>query len=336
MSNYQRSYRLTFGVPEQVTESYTVNLGTVVEVPRVPRTATAQISAQSIPAGDIIQLSNLPQDGASLRGLTFTFESQRANSTVASKAEKSVLNLYNLNEDTLAVLNQDGCKVLIEAGYGGSVSLIYTGDVITINPKTQGSDVITRVVLQDLGMDTKNTRISVDFDETMSMTQVIDSLIGSFPTAAKGILAIDRLNGKFFTGGVAYQGNLIRIIEKICAQNDLVYSIWNGVITVQENQLIQGTPSYALLLPNLWQLTPDTIKTIDASIDNKGKTSAQKNVKRGVVLSTFLIPINIAQFFNVPDTVSKSLAGTYKITKLGIKLNSRTGPWDTELRGEPL
>lgn len=336
-TNYQRSYRITIGREEVITPSYVVNLGTVFEKPPLkPRTATAVIQAQSIPAGEIIQLSNLPQDGASLRGIMFTFDSVRSSSATASKSERSVLKLYNINDKTLNVLNQEGCKILIEAGYGANVNLIYTGTVDTITPKSQGTDIITTVRLKDIGIDTKNTRISVDFAETMSVADVIEALIDTFPSSAKGPLAIEKFKDKFITGGYSYQGNVIHILERICAQNDLVYSIYNGVITVQENQLVQGTPSYLLAERNLWKFDENTIKTIDASISNKNKLSGQKNIKRGVVLSTFLIPITMSQFFEVSSIISENLAGTYKITSLGIKLNSRQGSWDTTLRGEPL
>lgn len=334
--NYQRSYRITIGVAETHVASYVKNLGTIVGVPLQLARPPEVIPAQTIPAGDIIQLSNLPQDDADLRGLMFTFDSSRVTSTSPSKGEKTSLKLYNVNDKVLNTLNQEGCRVLVEAGYGGRVSLIYSGTVESTYPKSQGVDIVTTVILKDLGIDTKNTRISVDFDEAISVADMVESLVSVFPSASKGVLALEKWRNVFKSGGFTFQGSLVAILDKICSQYDLVYSIYNGVITVQEAQLVQGTPSYLLAERNLWKLTPDSIKTVDINMSNKDKKSGSKNTRRGVTLSTFLIPITPSQFFEVSPEIDKGLAGTYKITGISTKLDSRTASWDTILKGEPM
>lgn len=332
--NYQKSYRITIGVPEFKKESYIIEVP--LAIPPFKQEEDKVIPATSIPAGDIIKLSNLVVDDNPKRGFYFTFNSVRTVSTAATKGEKTLLKLYNINDETLNVINQENCRILIEAGYDEKVSLVYSGDVVSADTRRQGTDVITNVRLKELGIDVKNTRISITFDESASLVDVIGKLTASFPAAATGVLALEKFKHTFITGGYTFQGSLIRILEKLCEQHDLMYSIFNGVITVQEAQLVQGTPSYLLVAQNIWKLDDDIIKALDGNLANKDKKSAQKNVKRGITLSTFLIPIEISQFFEVSSEVSKDLAGTYKITSLGVNLDSRLGAWDVQLKGEPL
>jgi len=330
--NFGRSYKITFGKPEIQTSAY-ITQGAVVGKLPAP---DIEHSAVTIPAGDIVSISNLISEGNDQRGFFFKFNSIRGASSSSSKKERTTLSLYNLNDESIGILHQEGVRVIIEAGYDDVTNVVYAGEVVSILPKTEGQDQIQFITLKDGYSDIKNTRVSLDIDESLSAEDALKALVSTFPTASIGNFSSETLKNTFITGGFNFYGRTELLINKFCERYGLVWSRFNGVISVTEEQLVQGTPSYLLAERNTFTIDADNIKNIDASTSNKGKLSDQKNVKRGVTLYTFLLPIRLDQFFTVPEEASKEFAGTYKITSIGTNLDSRLGPWDTVLKGEPL
>jgi hypothetical protein len=330
--NYNRSYKVVFGRPEHDAPAYLQEGQGIIKLSPV----NVEVDALTIPAGDIVSMSNLVSEGSKRRGFNFQLKSTRSSGSSGSKAEHSTLILYNLNEESLAVLNQEGCVVRVYAGYGGNIDLVYSGDIKSIFPKTQGNDIIYECLCTDGLIDIKNTKVSLQYDESVSMKDVVTDLAGRFPSGSVGTVAAKKLESTYVTGGYVCQGKLINIFNKLCSQNSLTYSRFNGKITVKPEQLVQGTEDYEELTKNTYTLSSSNIKTLDPIIDNATKFTKQTDTKRGVVVTTYLIPITLDQFFTIPPEANQSYAGTYKITAININLDSRKGPWDVTLKGEPM
>ena len=330
--NWQRSYKIVLGKPAHETSAYTFEGVVVGKMP--PTTIT--VDAVTEPAGDIIQMSNLESEGDDLRGFKFKLRSTRSSGSTASSNERSTLILYNLNKETLSVLNQEGCVVRVYAGYQGNVDLVYSGDIGDINIKDEGNDIAYHIACKDGAIDIKNTKVSIKYDESFTMANVMRDLAGRFPSGSLGTIAVDNLKDTRITGGFSCQGKLINIFNKACQRNGLTYTRDNGKISVRPEQLVQGTPDYLLVSRNTYTLDSRVLKSIDPVLTNSAKFTNQKNVKRGIQLTTFLLPITLDQFITIPPEASQEYAGTYKIIAKSINLDSRRGSWDTVLRCEPM
>ncbi|MCP3683340.1 MAG: hypothetical protein GY861_11685 [bacterium] len=331
LQNWQRHYRITFGVPAYEKESYYTE-GSVI-----PNSISARISAtQAIPS-DALMISNIPEDGNALRGFNFTFESKRTYSKTATSSEISTLNILNLNPEMYNLFNTEGCVVRIEAGYRDTgVSVVYNGFVQRVDVNKSGADVSYKILMKDAGFDVKNTKVSVDFPEKSDIVEVLGSLVKMFPSVSSQSLALEALKGTVVAGGFSYTGKLIDVIEKICKTYKVDYTLFNSKFSARMKEIIQGDADYNKLAPNTFVFPPENIKSLDPVIDNSQKASAEPNVKRDVLLSSFLTPIDFDNFFTVPETVNEKLAGTYKIKTIQTKLNSRTNVWDTVLVGSPM
>ena len=327
-TNWQRSYLIEFGTPEINTEAY--NIKGVFENP-----ADGVVDATTTPS-DARRISNLVEDDAPLRGFNFTFTTKRKMGANATSAEVSLLEIMNISPDMLAVFNKPECVVLISCGYGGKVDLIYTGGVDSVIPRQSGQDIIYRVKLKEVGTAANNTKVSLSYPESTTVTNVIKDLIKKFPSATEGSVNTSALDDVLVTGGVCVQGVFVSSFDRMMARFGLDYSFENGKISVRPNQLIQGDVDYNLIAPNTYVITPEVVKSLDPIIQNKGKATGRKDKKRGVILTTFLIPIKLDQFFTIPPSLSEELAGTYKITVIQTKVGSRGSLFDTIIAGEPL
>ena len=327
---FDRRVKIVIGKPQIDTAAYTVTEENYVVANR-----ETVFPATTEPAGDIISISNT---GDNTRGFYFSLDTTRGSAKGGSSSnEKTIIEIANLNEESLAVLYQSGCKVMVYLGYKDTpLELYYTGDIYDIRPSSNGLDKIYKITCKDGAQDAQNTRVSLSYDESMSIADIIKDMAGRFPSGSLGTLALDSVESKFIQGGVNFQGNLERKFDAFCKMHGINYFRYNGKINLQPYQLVNGTPEYLLVGRNTFTLTEGTIKAIDPIIQNGGKYLDNTNTKRGVQVRLFLTPIEIGDFFTVPPEISKELAGTYKTTTTKISVSMPNGDFDITVKGEPM
>lgn len=326
--NWQRSYLIEFGIPEIVTEAY--NIEGVFTDP-----AEGVVDATTVPS-DARRISNLVEDDAPLRGFNFTLDTKRSNGKSATSSERTTLEIYNLSPEMLALFNDPACVCNVSAGYGGKVDLVYAGGVVSVNRRASGDDIIYRISLKEVSVAATDTKVSLTYPESETVSNVIKDLISKFPSTTTGTVSTAQYDNVTVTGGICVQGKLVPSLERMFQRFGLDYSIENGKINVRPTQVVQGDPDYNILVNNTYVLTPEVVKSLDPVIQNKGKENKRKDNKRSVILTTFLIPIKLDQFFTIPPDISEELAGTYKIKTIQNKIGSRGTTYDTIIAGEPM
>lgn len=325
---FGRQMKIIIGVPERNTEAYTINS----EVPL----ADIKVDATTVPAGKIINLSNIPPN--SKRGFSFKMESTRGGVTGGSANEKTTIQLMNLNDDTLGILYTENSQIQVWLGYesDNSLDLYYSGDIYDIQPKVSGDDIIYSITAKDGYVDNKNTKVSLQYDESMSVKDIMTDLIKRFPSGTIGTMALQYLETEKIVGGKSMQGNLLREFDRICKSYGVNYFRYNGKYNLQPYQLVNGTPEYLLVGRNTYTIPVNGVLALDPIIQNGGKYYDNTNLKRGVQLTTFLIPIELGQFFTILPETSKTLAGTYKVTTIKIDADFLGANWVVVVRGEPM
>lgn len=324
---FDRRVKIIIGQPQIDTAAYTIFQGAPYQV--------ESIAATTQPAGKIINLSNIPPNPP--RGFHFKLETTRGNNGAGTGNEKTVIELANLNPETVGVLHQPNSKVIVSLGYANtSLDTYYAGDIYDIQPTTRGDDIIYRITCKDGVQDALNTRISFNYDESISVSSIMEDLASKLPTASLGTLALESLLSTYVQGGVTFNGNLWDNLEKFCKRWGMSLYRYNGKINIQPWQLINGTPDYLLIGRNTYVMPSSSVITLDPIIQNGQKYTDNTNTKRGVQMTTFLTPIELGEFFTIPPEVDKTLAGTYKVTTIKISANMPTGVFNMTVRGEPM
>jgi len=340
--NWQKSYKIQFGVPEYTEDDYIFDAlssnftNIFLGFKNTPEGTKIVVDSHTVPE-NAVTMSNLKEDGNSLRGFTFSLDSTRKASTGGnSKGEKSTLQLYNLNKESIDLLNTDNCIMRISAGYGGKTSLCYSGDVVEVLPSRSGNDLKQIIRLQDGATSSKNTAGTVVFDEDMSEKEMIIDLASRFPDASLGFLGLDKLDLKYTTGGQSYQGFLDEIFNKVMARNNLTYTRYNGKINIFPYSIDQASADFTRLAANTYTLTADTVKSITPASKNGKKKTLETKTKTGINVNTNYIPIELGQFFTIPEDVDNKYKGTYLVTGIRTILKSHGNDWDVVLVGESI
>jgi hypothetical protein len=331
---FGRQMKIIIGAPQRnIAEHY---ISTGADLTQSPLIQETKVDATTIPAGKIVNISNISPNPK--RGFYFKMETTRGGSEGGSSNERTVIELANLNEDTLGILHTENSQIQVWLGYesDNSLDLYYSGDIYDIQPKKNGEDIIYSITAKDGFVDNKNTRVSLHYDETMSVKDILTDLVKRFPSGSIGTMALDYLNTEKIVGGKSIQGILLKEFDRLCKSYGVSYFRYNGKYNLQPYQLIDGTPEYLLIGQKTYNIPPKSVLVLDPIIQNGAKYYDNTNIKRGVQLTTFLSPIELGQFFTIPPETSKTLAGTYKVTTIKIEADFYGEPWFVTVRGEPM
>ncbi|AUR87564.1 hypothetical protein NVP1101O_153 [Vibrio phage 1.101.O._10N.261.45.C6] len=332
--NWKRSYRITIGTPDIITVAPYVFNGTVTK----GATPTQQlIDQRTIPSNARI-LSNLPEDNEPPRGFSFSLESiRRLQDGKDANPERTTLKLYNLDEDMENVINQKGCKVFIELGYGGKVSDAYFGDVVDVIVDRRSGDAVYTISCIDGGVDLRNTRLNADYEESMSDKDIIVDMVSRFPSTALGSYGLDDASGRYTVGGESFAGRLLTNFDLMMARNNLQYARFNGKMVIVPYRLKEGSGDYNKFLKTNYELTDDLILSAK-KVSDKGKLliGSEKSNRSPITLSTFYLPIGLGDFFTVGGDSKVKLHGTYQTNSVKISAHSHGQNWYSILRGDPV
>lgn len=166
--------------------------------------------------------------GADARPLHISFSVEKADTDSANTAKVSI---WNLNKAHIAELNKDDCVVVLRAGYGTVMPLIFTGVVTFAKTKADGSDEVTEVELVDNRVELRDTYVSVSYSGNVNCKTLIED------TAAQmGVTVSFSYNAKFadIPNGYSYVGPARNVLTKACDTSGLAWSINNGVLQIKK------------------------------------------------------------------------------------------------------
>lgn len=329
--SWDRAYRISFGV-----RNYDISKFYVVKEDIITVSSTSTDIDDSTVSVDATVLGNITADGFDKRGFTFKFDSTQALSKKSSDSEKTTLILYNITDDLLKLINTEGCIIFVEAGYDQSVELAYSGDVVNVKMTRSGGDKVYTITLTACGYAKRNTVGTCSYDESMSDKEVLEDLIGKLPGVTAPTTGLDDWATFFKTGGRNFNGQIIKNIERLLSKKNLSFTVVNGKMSVVPDE-ITGT-NLTKLSKTKYELPLESLKAVTTVSNNSGvgsSTTASK--KTQLQVNTFYIPVEPAQFINIPESeYTSDTNGDYLVKARRIVLESKGNAWDVILTVESL
>jgi len=331
MDNWQRQYRITFGVPLYEKDAYFTQ-GSLI-CAKVPY---RQNPTQD-PPQDAIMISNIPSDGNALRGFDFSFTSVRDMSTSPTKNEKTTLVIKNLSPEMYKIFNTEGCMVKVEAGYVDSgVFTVYQGFVDSVRVQRNITDIDYRIMLKEAHLDVKNAKVSIDFPETDNAEKALQALVKLMPSISQQEINIETLRKIRVAGGFSFEGKLIDMIIEFCRAYNIVFSIFNGKFVARYNDMVQGSSDYDEAKFNTYVLDSNQVKDFSILTDNSQKMSKEAKVNPDINVALFLTNITFDNFITITEDIDPEYVGTYQPKIIKTRLNSVSNVWDTVITGSSM
>jgi hypothetical protein len=247
--------------------------------------------------------------------------------------------VYNLNRANRKVL-EEGSNLLektegafewplvIEAGYVGSKSQIFSGDITYANSVRSGVDWVTTIEAEDGGKKYASKRINKSYGPGTTLQILLTDLakalgVGLGNSAAKFAAAATDVNSrvfkrnfKRFQKGVVVRGRVSRNLDRYITSAGFLWSIQDGQLQV---------------------LGPDEVVVGTAVVLNKstGLIGAPEKGEKGIVTARSLM-----QGLIIPGRrvilESESVTGQFKARDLKHFGDSHGNDWYTDFEGKPV
>ena len=138
------------------------------------------------------------------------------------------ISIWNLNPAHKAALEEKDCIVTLNAGYRGNTPMVLTGTVTNVVTEDDGADQKTTIDVLDGRKELRDSYV------TLGYLQSTDSKLILQDTAGQMGLPITFSPGASFKPleSYSYVGLAKNVLDKVCASNNLTWTIQNGVIQV--------------------------------------------------------------------------------------------------------
>lgn len=176
-------------------------------------------------------------DALKIQGLRVDFSIEKDDKPPPNHC---VIQVYNLNEKHRGQLDQKGIRVILQAGYFGAVSQIFSGDARFINHTKTGPDWITKIECGDAERAYTYARMSQTFGKDTSVQDVIKAVVNQLQVDPGNALQKAQNLTRSFVNGYVAHGLASNELTRILDAENLTWSIQDGRIQVLE--LLETVP----------------------------------------------------------------------------------------------
>lgn len=175
---------------------------------------------------DIIRHKGISEKGKSYQHITFSgeFSEEEEPNTMQ-------LSIYNLSTKTINAIEINK-KITINAGYEGDegdVGNVMAGVIYKLDSKKEGSDVATKIYVQDATENWLKGSISKTFQGSVKASYVIKQVLGSLGMA---IGRINLANDVIYQTGKTVSGSLASVIKQLANECGSRININSGKIDI--------------------------------------------------------------------------------------------------------
>lgn len=187
-----------------------------------------------------------PQD-AKLIKTRIKFSVDKQSETTPNKAK---IGIYNLSQDTRNLFEKENVIVFLKAGYEGSLSTIFFGDLNKGQHDSSGADIITNIECGDGELAIKNAIVNIGLKAGATNRQAISAAIEQL-NLTRGFS--EDIPLKTYLNGFTFSGRAEKLLTDLLKQVNLTWNIQDGEliiigpssVTTQDAVLI--TPSTGLI-----------------------------------------------------------------------------------------
>lgn len=276
-------------------------------------------TTKSVSGGDSVMITQLQ--------ITAEINSKTGEGETA----KSVIRVYNASADTRAKLEKKNAYVILEAGYGDDIGVVFVGTSQRAFSRKQGTEMITEIHCIDSNIQLKTSRVSFSWPPNTKYSTILSDVAaamkeqgiatGYLETKAKNLPTLPSPDEIVAKGGFSFQGLTTQLLDKLCSQFSYTHYITLNELYIHPKQF----KSFSVV----YDFSGDLIKSIQPQMDNAGESPSVETSSRFQV-STFLDHrIRVGQLINI---TSGRYIGKYKVISIDSRLDYLGGSvWDSEI-----
>lgn len=231
------------------------------------------------------------------------------------------ISLWNLNPTHKATLEEKDCVVTLNAGYRGNMPLVLTGTVTNVVTEDDGADQKTTIDVLDGRKELRDSYVTLGYLQSTDSKLILQDAAGQMG------LPITFSPGASFKPleSYSYVGLAKNVLDKVCASNNLTWTIQNGVIQVTKSN--EPISTIAHLISSQTGLIGSP-KKLTQSEKNSG--SAEENSSKNKAQAGWEIRYFLNAAIGVNDLVqlqSKAASGIFRVKSVKLQGDNMAGDW---------
>lgn len=241
----------------------------------------------------------------------------------------ATLDVYNLSDESLAIIGAKHSTAVVNAGYGANLRNIFTGGIAKFTTKWQGPTRVTCLEMADGASSYGHSRLDKSFSPGVLFGQVLDQVLAASGLGQEQVKGVNR-NDQFHNG-LSITGLVRDHLNMLVKRQGLQWSIQDEKIQI----LPSDTPTDGgeVLLNNETGLIgqPFRSKILNMSLLKKQTGHIYED---GVQVVSLLNPeIKCGRLVTLK---SESVNGRFKVIKLKHTGDTHGTPWYTEVEMIPV
>lgn len=257
--------------------------------------------------------------------LQCTFEVSKSSSN-KKKTNSATIEIYNLNDEHRALIEQDYIAAVFSAGYlDPGMARLFAGQVVDSSTRKSGTEVVTQIKMGAGYTDLNHELISKLAAPGQSYKEVFEEVRKIMPSISRGVYNGANLNNQV-VNGYPLIGEPRRMLDELGELTQSEWRVDDGVLYVND---IKGAINDNL---NLCYVVSEDSGMVDRPYrvaGDKQRTKKDKAKKKGIqfkcLLNPRIVPGEIIKL-EYPD-----FDGFYKVDSVRMTGDYRGNPWYSEV-----
>ena len=257
--------------------------------------------------------------------LQCSFEVSKSSSN-KKKTNSATIEIYNLNDEHRALIEQDYVAAVFSAGYiNPGMARLFAGQVVDSSTRKSGTEVVTQIKMGAGYTDLNHELISKLAAPGQSYKEVFEEVRKIMPSITRGVYNGANLNNQV-VNGYPLIGEPRRMLDELGELTQSEWRVDDGVLYVND---IKGAINDNL---NLCYVVSEDSGLVDRPYrvaGDKQRTKKDKAKKKGIQFKCLLNPRI------VPGEIIKleypEFDGYYKVDSVRMTGDYRGNPWYSEV-----
>ena len=231
------------------------------------------------------------------------------------------ISIWNLNPAHKAALEEKDCIVTLNAGYRGNTPMVLTGTVTNVVTEDDGADQKTTIDVLDGRKELRDSYVTLGYLQSTDSKLILQDAAGQMG------LPITFSPGASFKPleSYSYVGLAKNVLDKVCASNNLTWTIQNGVIQVTKPNEPISTVAH-LISPQTGLIgSPKKLTQSEKNSGSAEENSSKNKAQAGWEIRYFL---NAAIWVNdLVQLQSKAASGIFRVKSVKMQGDNMAGDW---------
>lgn len=280
-----------------------------------------------------LSIGKAGREGIEISDLRVTFDITK---NTKEDPNECTIKIYNLSEQSRAVVETPDSKVILSAGYAEENSLIMTfaGAIVDAYTYFDQADVVTELSVADGYIELRDTAVSLGYAGGVKASLIINDIAKQMGlTLQLG----DELNDRTWVNGFSHYGPARDALHKVVRGTGLEWSIQNQTLqvikamgTTRRSAVVLGADSGLIGYPKRnREGAKEKARVNDRVSGRSADIVSSRQQKTGWTVRSLLLP-----WINPGDLVkmeSRTIQGFWRVDSLRHIGDSFGGDWQTEL-----